>query len=104
MNRGLSMKMRRMHITIKWLIVALISTLMPCIAFAAAATLDEQSIEAAKKGSLGFVETLLKEGADVNAQTKDGPVPPGLLITKRSPLQTRETRAPKPIIFTGVIL
>ncbi len=60
-------------ITKRWLAPLLVLTLLSWVGLAtAAATLDEQLIEAARSGDLGLVSTLLTDGAVVNAKDPCG--------------------------------
>ena len=60
-------------ITKRWLAVILILALLPYIAIAGAtATLDQQLIEAAARGELALVKTLLDQGADLNTKDEYG--------------------------------
>ena len=64
------MRTRRMLvITKQWLAVILVLALLPWFGIAAAApSLDEQLIEAAKIGDLSLVKILLEKGAGLNAE------------------------------------
>jgi hypothetical protein len=68
------MKTRSITVITKWwLAVAVVLALLPWVGMArAAADLDQQLIEAAARGDMALVKTLLEKGAHVNGKDRQG--------------------------------
>jgi hypothetical protein len=68
------MKTRRIPvITKQWLALVVVLALLSWVGISrAAASLQEQLVDAAKSGDLELVKTLLAKGADINAGDDDG--------------------------------
>lgn len=77
-----------------WIAAILQLTVLACVGIAwPAFSLDEQLLDAASRGDLELVKTLLRKGADVNSKDEDGDTALSLAKTRRHDAVAQYLRA-----------